>query len=70
MLECAIVSVNVVLYGLPAHAEKTAEGWAVLRDWRESGKDYAPPVKEETEIPKAEETAPEAAEKKTEDSDP
>ena len=70
MLECAIVSVNVVLYGLPAHAEKTAEGWAVLHDWRESGKDYVPPVKEETEVPETAETAPGAAEKKTEDSDP
>ena len=48
MLECAIVSVNVVLYGLPEHAEKTPEGWAILRDYRESEKDYVPPVKEET----------------------
>ncbi|MBQ9251049.1 MAG: DUF1385 domain-containing protein [Clostridia bacterium] len=49
MLECAIVSVNVVLYGLPKHAEKTPEGWAILRDYHESEKDYVPPVKEEEE---------------------
>ena len=47
MLECAIVSVNVVLYGLPKHAKKTPEGWAILHDWRESRKDYVPPVTEE-----------------------
>ena len=47
MLECAIVSVNVVLYGIPKHAEKTPEGWAILHDYRESEKDYVPPVKEE-----------------------
>ena len=47
MLECAIVSVNVVLNGLPAHAEKTPEGWAILRDYRESEKGYVPPAKEE-----------------------
>lgn len=49
MLECAIVSVNVVLYGLPKHAEKTPEGWAILHDYHESEKDYVPPMKEETE---------------------
>jgi len=48
MLECAIVSVNVVLYGLPEHAEKTPEGWAILHDYRESEKGYVPPVKTET----------------------
>ena len=47
MLECAIVSVNVVLYGLPKHAKKTPEGWAILHDWRESRKNYVPPVTEE-----------------------
>ncbi len=46
MLECAIVSVNVVLHGLPAHAKKTAEGWAVLYDYRESEPGYIPPVSE------------------------
>ena len=44
MLECAIVSVNVVLYGLPKYAEKTKEGWAILHDYHESEKDYIPPT--------------------------
>ena len=47
MLECAIVSVNVVLYGLPAHAGRTPEGWAILHDYRESEKDYVPPEESE-----------------------
>jgi uncharacterized protein YqhQ len=49
MLECAIVSVNVVMNGLPAHAKKTPEGWAILHDYRESEKGYVPPEAEETE---------------------
>jgi len=44
MLECAIVSVNVVLHGLPEHAEKTPEGWAILHSYRESEKGYVPPA--------------------------
>ena len=44
MLECAIVSVNVVLHGLPEHAEKTPEGWAILHDYRESEKGYVKPA--------------------------
>ena len=61
MLECAIVSVNVVLYGLPEHAEKTPEGWAILRSYRESEQGYVPPVQEaaETEEPDGEQDAPE-----------
>ena len=46
MLECAIVSVNVVLNGIPDHAGRTPEGWAVFNDYRESTPDYVPPVKE------------------------
>ena len=57
MLECAIVSVNVVLNGLPPHAEKTPEGWAILHDYRESEKGYVPPVKEEEQEKPAEGTA-------------
>ena len=45
MLECAIVSVNVVLNGIPAHAPKTPEGWAVFKDYHESEPGYVPPVK-------------------------
>ena len=43
MLECAIVSVNVALHGLPEHAEKTPEGWALLHSFRESEPGYVPP---------------------------
>jgi len=61
MLECAIVSVNVVLYGLPEHAEKTPEGWAILHDYRESEKGYVPPVQEkESEAETAGDASPEA----------
>lgn len=35
-LECAIVSMNVCLYGLPADASRTEEGWVLLKDYRES----------------------------------
>ena len=40
MLECAIVSVNVVLNGIPERAPKTAEGWAVFTDYRQSEPGY------------------------------
>ena len=59
MLECAIVSVNVVLNGIPDHAPRTPEGWAVFTDYRQSEPGYVPPV--------AEDQAPEAA---TEDENP
>lgn len=49
MLECAIVSVNVVLNGIPAHAQKTPEGWAVFKDYRESEPGYIPPESIEPE---------------------
>ena len=44
MLECAIVSVNVVLNGIPPHAPRTPEGWAVFSDYHESEPGYAPPA--------------------------
>ncbi len=44
MLECAIISVNAVLYGLPETAERTPEGWAVFHSYKESEKGYVPPV--------------------------
>ena len=47
MLECAIVSVNVVLNGIPGHVRKTPEGWAVFTDYRQSEPGYIPPVQEE-----------------------
>ena len=46
MLECAIVSVNVVLNGIPAHASKTPEGWAVFSNYHESEPGYIPPAEE------------------------
>lgn len=49
MLECAIVSVNVVLHGIPDHADRTPEGWAVFKDYRESESGYVPPAKTETD---------------------
>ena len=61
MLECAIVSVNVVQYGIPEHAQRTPEGWAILHDYRESEKGYVPPAKEEPAAEPAE--APEGTKK-------
>ena len=49
MLECAIVSVNVVLNGIPAHASKTPEGWAVFTDYRQSEPGYVFPEEKKTE---------------------
>ena len=46
MLECAIVSVNVVLNGIPDHCKKTPEGWAVFTDYRQSEPGYVPSAKE------------------------
>jgi len=42
MVEVAIVSMNVALHGMPRHAERTPEGWAILRSYRESDPDYVP----------------------------
>ncbi|MBN1776588.1 MAG: DUF1385 domain-containing protein [Clostridiales bacterium] len=42
MVEVAIVSMNVALHGMPKHAEKTSEGWAILKSYRESDPDYTP----------------------------
>ena len=46
MLECAIVSVNVVLNGLPDSCPKTPEGWGIFHDFRESEPGYVPPASE------------------------
>jgi len=46
MLEVAIVSMNVALYGLPENAPMTEEGWAILTDYRQSEEGYAFPVEE------------------------
>ena len=43
MLEVAIVSMNVALYGLPKGCETTPEGYTVIRDYRVTDPDYVPP---------------------------
>lgn len=45
MLECAIVAMNVALHGMPEHAERTPEGYAVLHSYRESEPGYQPEEK-------------------------
>ena len=40
MLECAIVSVNVVLNGFPDGTPKTPEGWGIFRSYTESEPGY------------------------------
>ena len=59
MLECAIVSVNVVLNGIPDHAPRTPEGWAIFTDYRQSEPGYVPPVEEAAAepVPEPEESA-------------
>jgi hypothetical protein len=47
MLECAIVSVNVVLNGFPEHVKKTPEGWGIFHSYLESEPGYVPPEPEE-----------------------
>ena len=47
MLECAIVSMNVALYGLPKDAPRTEEGWAILTSYEQSEPDYVFPQKGE-----------------------
>ena len=49
MLECAIVSVNVVLNGIPDYAPRTPEGWAIFTDYRQSEPGYVPPAEEPAE---------------------
>ena len=44
MLECAIVSVNVVLNGFPEGCPKTPEGWGIFHNFRESEPGYAASV--------------------------
>jgi len=49
MVEVAIVAMNVALHGLPAHARRTPEGWAVLHSYAESDPGYVPPADATTE---------------------
>ena len=40
MLECAIVSVNIVLHGFPEGTPKTPEGWGIFHHYQESEPGY------------------------------
>lgn len=60
MLECAIVSVNVVLNGIPDHTPRTPEGWAVFTDYHQSEPGYVPPVPDEPADDPADSSVPEA----------
>ena len=57
MLECAIVSVNIVLNGFPKDTPKTPEGWGIFRDYRESEPGYVRP-QESAEKPAGEASEP------------
>ncbi len=48
MLEVAIVSMNVALYGLPEGCPKTSDGYTIIRDYRVTDPNYVPePASEE-----------------------
>ncbi len=51
MLECAIVSVNVVLNGFPEGCPKTPEGWGIFHSYRESEPGYVFPATDNAETP-------------------
>ena len=50
MLECAIVSVNVVLNGFPEGTPKTPEGWGIFRTYSESEPGHVFPETEERSV--------------------
>lgn len=62
MVECAIVAMNVALHGMPQHAARTPEGWAVLKGYAESDPAYQPQASAEP--------APDAAQPAAEASQP
>ena len=49
MLECAIVSVNVVLNGFPEGCRKTSEGWGIFHSYLESEPGYIFPQDDSAE---------------------
>ena len=53
MLECAIVSVNIVLNGFPEGTQKTPEGWGIFHSYQESEPGYVFPSAETDEEPGA-----------------
>lgn len=54
MLEVAICSMNVALYGLPKHAPVSPEGYTIVSSFEETEPGYVPPVKEEAPAKNAE----------------
>ena len=54
MLEVAIVSMNVALYGIPEGCPKTSDGYTIIRDYRVTDPSYVPPVEEPAEEEAAE----------------
>lgn len=44
MLECSIISVNVVLNGFPEGCKKTPEGWGLFHSYKESEQGFIPSV--------------------------
>ena len=63
MLECAIVSVNVVLNGFPEGTKKTPEGWGIFHHYNESEPGYCPSAETADEEKLSEpDIAPESAE--------
>ena len=59
MLEVAIVSMNVALYGLPKGCPVTRDGYTVIKDYRVTDPSYVPPA-EEAEEEEAQEVQAEA----------
>jgi len=51
MLECAIVSVNVVLNGFPEGTPKTSEGWGIFHSYSESEPGHVFPAAEDESAP-------------------
>ncbi|MDO4483374.1 MAG: DUF1385 domain-containing protein [Clostridia bacterium] len=64
MLECAIVSMNVALYGLPKNAPKNRDGFTILHSYKESEKGY---VFEKPEVKPVAEAAEAVAEEADEE---
>ncbi|HNW85475.1 MAG TPA: DUF1385 domain-containing protein [Candidatus Limiplasma sp.] len=62
MVECAIVAMNVALHGMPEHAARTPEGWAVLKGYAESDPSYQPQTEPEVPTASATETVASTAE--------
>ncbi len=51
MLECSIISVNVVLNGFPEGCEKTPEGWGLFHSYKESEQGFVPSAPRDISLP-------------------